>query len=127
MDTAPSGSLASVSASSYIPPMPDAPANIAIRDNPEKQRFEADLGDGSFAIAEYKRIDDEIVFTHTQVPPQHEGRGIGSALIRFALHSARERGLKVIPVCPFFAAYFEKHAEEHDLLDPEYRKAHDLG
>ena len=67
------------------------------------------------------------MFTHTEVPPQHEGRGIGSALIRFALRSARERGLKVIPICPFFAAYMRKHAEEQDLLTPSWRDKLGLG
>lgn len=102
--------------------MPDAPPPYAIRDNVEKHRFEADLGDGSFAIAEYNLLHGKIVFTHTEVPPEHEGQGIGSALIRFALASARERGLKVIPICPFFAAYIKKHAEEQDLLDPGFRR-----
>lgn len=96
-------------------------STLVIRDNPRLQRFEADLGDGSFAIAEYKLFSDRIVFTHTEVPPQHEGKGIGSALIRFALCSARERALKVIPICPFFAAYIRKHVEEQDLLTDSWR------
>jgi hypothetical protein len=94
---------------------------LTIRDNPEKHRFEADLGDGSFAIAEYTLPAGKIMFTHTEVPPEHEGKGIGSALIRFALESARERRLKVIPICPFFSAYMQKHAEVQDLLDPAWR------
>lgn len=97
-------------------------ADLAIRDNLEKHRLEIDLGDGSFAIAEYHLIHGKIAFTHTEVPPAHEGQGIGSGLIRFALKSARERGLKVIPICPFFAAYIKKHPEEQDLLEPAYRK-----
>jgi len=94
---------------------------IAIRDNPERHRFEADLGDGSLAIAEYTLPAGKIMFTHTEVPPEHEGKGIGSALIRYSLDAARERGLKVIPICPFFAAYMQKHAEVHDLLDDAWR------
>jgi predicted GNAT family acetyltransferase len=93
----------------------------AIRDNPEKHRFEADLGDGSVAVAEYNLLSGKIMFTHTEVPPSHEGKGVGSALIRFALNSARERGLQVIPICTFFAAYIRKHADVQDLLDPAYR------
>jgi hypothetical protein len=102
--------------------MTTAASSYAIRDNIDKHRFEVDLGDGSFAIAEYNLITGKIAFTHTEVPPAHEGQGIGSALIRFALASARERGLKVIPICPFFAAYIEKHPEEQDLVDPAFRK-----
>jgi predicted GNAT family acetyltransferase len=95
---------------------------LVIRDNPERHRFEADLGDGSIAIAEYTLPKGKIMFTHTEVPSAHEGQGIGSALIRFALAAARERGLEVIPICPFFAAYIKRHAEVQDLLDPAYRK-----
>jgi uncharacterized protein len=101
--------------------MPNAAPTYAIIDNVEKRRFEADLGDGSLAVAEYNLLNGKIVFKHTQVPPAHEGQGIGSALIRFALKSARERGLKVSPICPFFAAYIKKHAEEQDLLVPSCR------
>ena len=93
-----------------------------VRDNAEKHRFEIDLGDGSFAIAQYTLPAGKIMFTHTEVPPEHEGQGLGTLLIRTALESARERGLKVIPICPFFAAYIKKHPEEQDLLDPAYRK-----
>ena len=95
--------------------MPDTPLNIV--DNPDEHRFEADLGDASLALAEYKLVPGKIIFTHTEVPPEHEGKGIGSALIRFALAAARDRGLTVVPLCTFFAAYMKKHAEVQDLRD----------
>ena len=101
-----------------VAPSPD----LIIRENPEKHRFEVDLGDGSLAIADYKLHPGKIIFIHTFVPPAHEGQGIGSALIRFALHAARERGLEVVPVCPFFAAYIKRHPEEQDLLGAASRE-----
>ena len=95
--------------------------SFTVVDNPDRQRFEIDLGD-SVAIAEYRLMTGKIMFPHTEVPPEHEGKGVGSALIRAGLKSARERGLKVIPICPFFAAYIQKHAEEQDLLDDVWRR-----
>jgi predicted GNAT family acetyltransferase len=92
-----------------------------VRDNAERKRFEIDLGDGTFAFAEYNLLAHAIMFTHTEVPEAHEGEGLGSALIRAGLASARQRGLKVIPICPFFAVYMQKHAEEQDLLDDAWR------
>ena len=77
--------------------------------------------DSTFAIAEYTLPAGKIMFTHTEVPPEHEGKGLGSALIRAGLAAARERGLQVIPICPFFAAYMKGHPEEHDLLDAAWR------
>lgn len=94
-----------------------------VRENPEQHRFEIDLGDESVAIAEYNLAAGKIVFTHTEVPPAHEGKGIGSTLIRAGLAAARERKLKVIPICPFFAAYVKKHSDVQDLLDPSFRSA----
>jgi len=101
--------------------MPGA-GELIIRDNLGKRRFEIDLGDGTMAIAEYRLHPGKIIFTHTEVPEAHEGQGIGSALVRFALRWARERDLKVVPVCPFFAAYIQRHAEEQDLLDKGSRR-----
>lgn len=93
-----------------------------VQDNPEKHRFEIDLGDGSLAIAQYRLAPGIITFTHTEVPPQHGGKGIATRLVRYALASARQRALKVIPICPFFAAYIRNHPEEQDLLDRAQRK-----
>ena len=100
---------------------------MKVLDNSERHRFEIDLGDGQFAFAEYTLPAGKIMFTHTEVPQSHEGRGIGTVLIEAGLAAARERGLKVIPICPFFAAYMQKHAEVQDLLDPAYRKVLGLG
>lgn len=88
-------------------------------DNPSRHRLEIDLGEGAFAFAAYNLLPGAIRFYHTEVPESHGGQGLGTALIRAGLASARERGLKVIPICPFFRAYLRKHPEEQDLIPPE--------
>jgi predicted GNAT family acetyltransferase len=93
-----------------------------VRDNPEAERFEVTV-DGHLAIAEYRLTDKTILFSHTEVPAALEGRGVGSALVRAGLKSARSRGLLVLPVCTFFAGYLKRHPEEHDLVHPDYRTA----
>lgn len=93
---------------------------IAI-DNPARHRFEIDLGDGEFAFAQYNLLPGAIRFYHTVVPDSHSRQGLGTALIRAGLAAARERGLKVIPICPFFAAYLRKHPEGQGLVPPEHR------
>lgn len=100
---------------------------LAIHDNVERRRFEAELADGSFAFAAYELEPGRIVFVHTIVPAQFEGQGVGSALIRFGLNWAREHGLKVVPICSFFAAYIRKHPQEQDLLEPEWAEKLGLG
>lgn len=86
-----------------------------IRDNAAEHRFEVEV-EGVTAFAEYQLHPGHITFPHTEVPEVLGGRGIGTALIKAGLAAARERGLKVKPVCPFFAAWFEKHPEDKDLL-----------
>jgi predicted GNAT family acetyltransferase len=86
-----------------------------VRNNEVEGRYEFAVG-VDVAIAAYQRRGGAVVFTHTQVPPELEGRGIGSALVKGALDDVRARGLSVIPACAFVAAYLERHPEEQDLL-----------
>ena len=86
-----------------------------VHDNRAEQEFELTV-DGERAIAAYQREGDTIVFTHTQVPPAIEGRGVGSKLVRSALDSARDEGLKVVPQCAFVRAFIQKHPSYRDLV-----------
>ena len=97
--------------------MTEAPIVV---DNPARHQFEIDLGGGKVAYAKYNLLSGAIRFYHTVVPESHQGQGLGTALIRAGLASARERGLRVIPICPFFAAYIQKHREEQDMVDVAY-------
>jgi hypothetical protein len=96
---------------------------MEVVDNRELGRFEIRLEDGAVAFTEYRVLaNGAALFPHTVVPPQHEGKGVASALVRGALASVRERGLRVMPQCTFVASYMKRHAETHDLLDPAYAK-----
>lgn len=86
-----------------------------VRDNKAEHEFEL-VVDGHRAVAAYQLEDDTIVFTHTIVPKAIEGRGVASRLIRGALDQVRDRGLKVVPQCPFVAAYIKRHPGTQDLL-----------
>ena len=87
--------------------------------NEAERRFEVKL-DGEVAFAEYRLIDHGIILPHTVVPEAFEGKGVGSALAKTALGYAREQGLKVIPLCPFIAAYLQKHPEWKDVVNDVY-------
>jgi predicted GNAT family acetyltransferase len=87
----------------------------AVRDNAELHRFELDAG-GRTAVAYYQVSLGTITFTHTEVPQELSGQGIGSALARGALDTARAQGLKVVAKCPFIGAYIARHPEYGDLL-----------
>ena len=85
-----------------------------VRDNREKSRFEL-VEQGETAIAAYERDGDAVIFTHTVVPEALRGLGIGSRLIAGALAQVRSAGLKVVPQCPFVAAYLRDHPDAADL------------
>lgn len=86
-----------------------------VRDNPADHRFEL-VVDRHLAFSDYTLEGNVITFTHTLVPPALEGHGVASRLISGALAQARDRGLKVRPVCEFVKAYIDRHAEWQDLL-----------
>jgi uncharacterized protein len=86
-----------------------------VRNNTELHRFELDA-DGHMAVAYYRLSPGVISFTHTEVPNELSGRGIGSALARGALDIVRAQGLKVVAQCPFISAFMGKHPEFNDLL-----------
>ncbi|MFG1884990.1 GNAT family N-acetyltransferase [Micromonospora sp. NPDC049102] len=88
-----------------------------VEDNPAKNRFEI-LVDDAFAgfTAYVPRGKDVLVFTHTQVDPGFQGKGVGGALIRATLDQVRARGARVVPQCPFVAAFIDKHPEYADLV-----------
>jgi predicted GNAT family acetyltransferase len=91
---------------------------LEITDNTEARRYEARLGDQLAGWVEYGRVESRLVAFHTEVPPAFGGKGIASALVRRVLDDARAAGLKVTPRCPFFAAHFERHPEDADVLAP---------
>src|SRR5947209_7855394 len=67
-------------------------------------------------LAAYRRRPGRIAITHTEVEPSCSGRGFGSMLAEAALRDARERGERVVPLCPFIADYIRRHPEYEELL-----------
>jgi len=104
-------------------PTSDDPST-AVRHTPEKTRYEVLVDDEVAGFAEYAAVRGErIVFTHTEISPAFEGRGLGSRLIAFALADARDREQQIVPICPFVAKYVHAHPEYVPFLDPRIRPA----
>jgi predicted GNAT family acetyltransferase len=87
-----------------------------VSQNEAEHRYEMEV-EGQTAFAQYNLNGSIITFTHTIVPEELEGQGIGSRLVSFALDDARQRDLKVVPMCSFVRGYIERHPEYQDLLD----------
>lgn len=92
-----------------------------VRDNPEQERYEISV-DGELAgFAQYRSRPGLIAFVHTEVDEGHEGEGLGTRLVTFALDDARARGLEVLPFCPFVNGFVQRHPQYADLV-PESRR-----
>jgi uncharacterized protein len=86
-----------------------------IRHDADHHRFFTEI-DGRLAYTHYMLKPGVITFTHTEVAPELEGRGIASSLARAGLDYARTAGLKVVAMCPFVAAFIRGHPAYQDLL-----------
>ncbi|HEU4740521.1 MAG TPA: GNAT family N-acetyltransferase [Meiothermus sp.] len=78
---------------------------LLIEDNAALQRYEARLDGKVVAYAEYRSISGAVMFTHTEVDEDMEGKGLGSKLIREALEDVKSKGPMAIFMCPFVAAF----------------------
>lgn len=83
---------------------------MTIRNNTEKKRYELDT-DGHVSVADYHLDDDRLVITHVGVPEQLRGRGIAAKMMDGVVADANARGLTIVPVCSYAAAYMKRHNE----------------
>src|SRR4051812_29380937 len=91
-------------------------SSIVVADVPASEQFIATIAGERAGYIDYSLAGKRMIFRHTEVLPQHEGEGVGSALARFALDDARERGLDVVPICAFVAGWIMRHPEYSDLV-----------
>jgi len=59
---------------------------------------------------------DLIIIDHTDVEPAYNSRGIGKHMLYKIVEMAREKNIKIIPLCPFAAKMFEKLDDIKDVL-----------
>ncbi|WP_371226709.1 GNAT family N-acetyltransferase [Roseovarius sp. 2305UL8-3] len=83
-----------------------------------KGRYITRIDDGPEAELTYSKAGEAlIIIDHTGVPDVYRGKGVGVALVAHAVEEARAAGVKILPLCPFAAAQFRRHAEWHDILN----------
>jgi predicted GNAT family acetyltransferase len=91
--------------------------DIEVQDNADRHRFEVTVDGEPAGKALYQSRSGAVVVTHSEVDPKFRGQGVANELARQTLDQIRERGLKVVPLCPFFAHYVETHPEYLDLVE----------
>ena len=88
---------------------------LTVRHNAAEHRFEMEV-EGELSVADYEIRGEQMIFTHTFVPPALRGRGIAEKLVRAALEHARTERLRVVPACSYVEVFIERHAEYRPLL-----------
>lgn len=89
---------------------------LTIVDNADERRYEARIGEDLAGWVDYGRVRERLVAIHTEVLPEFGGRGIASALVRRVIDDVRVAGGTITPRCPFFAAHFQRHPEDADVV-----------
>lgn len=57
-----------------------------------------------------------IIIDHTEVDESLKGKGVGKQLVHAAVAFARTAGIKILPLCPFAKAVFDKTPDYQDVL-----------
>ena len=65
----------------------------------------------------YSRMSPHsIIADHTGVPEALKGKGVGKALVEFLIADARATQTKIVPLCPFVKAQYQRHPEWSDVI-----------
>jgi predicted GNAT family acetyltransferase len=86
-------------------------------DDGNKGKFYIEIDGVELAEMTYVwRGTDRIIIEHTEVSDQLKGKGAGKQLVLKAVDFARQKGIKIIPICSFAKSVFDKLKELHDVL-----------
>lgn len=87
----------------------------ALRDNTDESRFEMDE-QGLTSWADYRLAGDRLYIDHVESPPALRGSGAAGRLMAALAAEARDRGLKVTPICGYAAAWLRRSPEFRELV-----------
>lgn len=93
--------------------------DVAVRDDPDRHRFVASLDGDDVAYLVYHRASGRHLLVHTEVDDAHEGKGVGSALVRGALDQIRDADGTMVPLCPYVRTWVDRHEDYQSLVDDE--------
>ncbi len=101
----------------HVPTKGDGEAmTTAVRNNEEASRYELVLDGRVVGVADYRPVDDQLVFPHTEIERPLRGQGLGDQLIKGALDDVRRAGRTLVPSGWAVAEYIADHPEYADLV-----------
>lgn len=86
--------------------------------DPGHNRYVVHYDDEIVGFASYRELADGVHFNHTVVDQAHQGSGVASQLVRFALDDFdRTSKLPLIPDCSYVAAWLNRHTDYQHLTE----------
>ena len=79
-------------------------------------KFLIRLEAGKYAYLGYHTSGNVLYIDSTFVPEEYRGGDLAETLTKAVVEHARQKGLKIVPVCSYAQRYFEVHMEHKDLL-----------
>jgi len=64
-----------------------------------------------------KAGDKLLIIDHTEVSEKLKGKGAGKQLVTASVEYARNKGIKILPLCPFAKSVFDKTPDFNDVLN----------
>jgi len=65
------------------------------------------------AFMDISIVNGMLTVFHTEVAEQLKGQGIAGKLLEHMVSYARDNALKVVPLCPYVLAQFNRHPEKY--------------
>ncbi|UFH31364.1 N-acetyltransferase [Chryseobacterium sp. C-71] len=92
---------------------------IEVKQNNDEKHgsFEAVIDGNRAGLMTYTWAgEDRLIIDHTEVEDAYNGKGVGKEMLIKAVEFARENNKKIIPLCPFAKATFQKNEDLRDVL-----------
>lgn len=93
---------------------PKITITITFAETEMRGRYRATLEgiDGVAELVILKVTPELIVAFHTEVPDSMGGYGVARALVAQLINDARKKGQRIVPFCPYFKAFAQKHPDD---------------
>ncbi|WP_445116966.1 GNAT family N-acetyltransferase [Acinetobacter sp. WZC-1] len=92
---------------------------LEIKHKDDSKKGEFYIGEDGYHLAEMAYTwagDNMLIIDHTIVSDELRGQGVGNKLLARVVEMAREKNIKVIPLCPFSKSVFDKDSSIRDVL-----------
>lgn len=86
-----------------------------LRNDLQRSRYEMDE-QGLTSYADYRLQGDRLYVDYVFAPPALRGTGASGRLMAALAADARERGLRITPICGYAAAWLSRSPEFRDLV-----------